>query len=250
MGRRDILVLAGTALASVAAGSAVTYFIVNKKLSREFDARLDKEVQESVDFFADHMIKAGKLIISNQDPDELADEMNEQELPFEAFVVEEDLEPVDGERVLKSQDDKPSIEELAARNQRTQYNKILTEQEYDTDAPDEEIVESSGWDPGDEDISVISRDIFMECVSQFEQSTLTYFSDDGVLDAQGDFVEDHFKMIGNGRPPFGQMSEDDNIVYVRNKKLEQEYEIISDPGKATEFLMHSLADLYKPSQRR
>lgn len=220
---------------AAAASSAITYVVIRKKLDEEYEVRLEEELQSSIEFLVDQKIDLAKAQISNDEP--VPSELDLEE------IEPEPLEPIEGERVFGSTDEKPSLDDLA-KNQKVQYNKVLTDAEYESAVlPPEPPYE-------DPDISVISRDIFMENGTDWEQDTLTYFADGGVLDDSGDFVDLHELLIGPGVPRFGELSEDANVVYVRNKKIQKEYEIISDPGNASEFLAHSLQDIYHPSRRR
>jgi hypothetical protein len=249
--------LALTWIGGAGAGSLATYLIVKKRLDAEYESRVDKEVEESLKFLLKQ--QGLEIVVSNDDPDKLAEEMNEAaaDEPVEVVVEEptvsevlEEIEAEDdpleefkqGERVFGSQEEKPPLEDLVQRNQEIPYHKIATPDVDET--PEIELPEEPIEDP---DITIISRDIFLENGTGWEQETLTYFADDGVLNVQGDFVEDHELMIGKGRPRFGQLSEDPNVVYIRNKRLEKEFEILSDPGNASEFLTHSLQDMYRPS---
>lgn len=243
----------GVALfAGVAIGAGAMYLFTKKKLAAEFEERLDREVKESVAYIVENSVLKDKVIVTDEDPDEYADRVNEQESGLEVQVVEEDDEELQGERVFKDAD-KPSLEQLAQQNQKTRYDKILQEEQYDTTTPDPEepLVPEGGWDPGEDgDIVVIGKDLFIPNVSGFEQSTLTWFQDGAVVDTESNYVEEHERLIGSNRPPFGQMSDDENIVYIRNKKIQAEYEVIQDPGNASDFLMHGLVEQFRPSRRR
>lgn len=237
MRREDIFVVIGASVVSAAAASAVTWFFGVKKVEKEYEERLDYEVKESVAYF---------LKENGNDDVAVTDELEEDvELPFE------DDESDDVERVFPDRG-KMDLDELRNRNNVTQYHQIVKTEEYSSDEPEviePPVVGETSWDPGGEDISVISRDIFMENLSEFEQSTLTWFQDEAVVDLDSELVHDHELLIGSGQPPFGQMSEDENIVYIRNHKLKMEYEVIQDPGKATDFLMHSLFDAFNHDVR-
>lgn len=238
MRRQDIFVVIGASMASAAAASAVTWFLGVKKVEKEYEERLDYEVKESVAHLLEEKV--------DHDPT-ASEEIDEEdvELPFE------DDESDDVERVFPDRG-KMDLDELKNRNNVTQYHQIVKTEEYSSDEPEviePPVVGETSWDPGDEDISVISRDIFMENLSEFEQSTLTWFQDEAVVDLDSELVHDHELLIGSGRPPFGQMSEDENIVYIRNHKIKMEYEVIQDPGKATDFLMHSLFDAFNHDVR-
>lgn len=225
----------------LALGAGVAHAITKKKVTEEYEERIDEEIRNAVAYLVKHEQLGPKDVVVSDEPD--------VDLPDEA---------VEGGTVV-FKDEKPPLADLAQKNLATRYDRISTDEGY---ASDQELVTEEPYQ--DPDITIISKDLFLENVSEFPQETLTFFSDGGVLDISGDFVEVPEAMIGAGIPHFGEMSEDANIVYIRNKRLEKEFEVISDPGKASDFadpegslttpgeqvseeLMHSLQDKYPPS---
>lgn len=250
MRRKDILTIVGASVVSAAAASAATWFFGVKKVEENFETRVDKEVRESVDFALGEM-RARGLIVPEAGPEDLEEEIEIEVVTSDEDISEsEPLDEVEGQRVFPNQGNM-TLDELKAKSHVTRYDKILTEEEYKEPEPEEQVlhVGEVSWDPGNEDISVISRDIFLENTSYFDQASLTYFQDDGVLDEASEYVPEHELLIGIGKPPFGQMSEDENVVYIRNKGLQTEYEIIQDPGNATDFLMHDLQHAFNSNKR-
>lgn len=76
---------------------------------------------------------------------------------------------------------------------------------------------------------IIHRDEFFENADQRSQSTLSYYAGDDVLcDEQETPIYDYQKVVGP--LTFGKGSEDISIVYVRNEKLDAEWEIVLDHG--------------------
>lgn len=228
--RRHLLITVGASVVSATAASAVMWFVIKKKLEESYEVRLAEELQASIDFLVESKVELEKVTIG--DPD------FEEEEPVKILPeVLEELSEVEGERIF-GDEDKPSLDALAA-NQKIEYHKILTSENYLDDALDPE--EPPYEDP---EIQPISRDLFQANVSEFEQHTLTYFADGGVLDEEGGFVSDHEILIGPNPPKFGMMSEDPDIVYIRNKRLEREYEVIRDEQNASDFLSHELHSMY------
>jgi len=245
-------------------GSAVTYLLTKKKLAAFYESKFDQELEESMKFLVEQM-GLDKVIVSNDDPDEVVGQPGEGEfddfnLNEAALPVVEELEPVEGTRVFPNEENKPTLEDLAARNQKTNYAtpvpSELTEDKIEEVIPEEEPY-------SDPDISVISRDVFYANGTEWPQETVSYFADGGVLDVGGDWVVDPELSIGTQKPPFGQMSEDPNVVYLKNKRLQKEFEVIFDSGNASDFanategddaeLKHSLESLskqYPPEYRR
>ena len=220
--------IAALVLGGGVVGAGIAWFVADKVLSKKYEAKFDAELESSMEFLASRVSKP----VINQtiaSPPE----------------VEEPLEAVEGERIIP---EKPPLEEVSEDTPRTNYHKIIPSSYRDDEEEDEKPVLEEDVPTADPMISVISRDIYQENTSGWEQVTLQYFKDGGVLDMDGDFVENHELLIGPGMPAFGQMSEDKAIVYIRNKRIQSEYEVIWDPANASEFLAHSLADLYKPNQ--
>lgn len=269
MSRKNVLITLGASVASAAVASGVTWVVARRILDEQYEERVNEEVKNSVAYI---LKQSGlNVIVSDEDPDILAEQLNEQAglepvdieeiTPEEAAealkekaakavkMVEDHLDEVDGERVLPGQAEKPPLEDLAARNNTVEYNKIMTVEKEEGLFP-EQPEEFHEPPPENPDISVISREIFMANGTEWEQATITYFADGGVIDVNGDYVQNHEELIGEGIPRFGEQSDDANVVYVRNKKLEKEFEIISDPGNATDFLSHSLGEMYKPGYLR
>lgn len=262
MSRKRILTVVGASVLSAGVSSGITWIVANRLIAKAYDERLQDEVAQSLR----HILKnlenlPAQVIVSDEDPDELVDQLNNEELPFDVVtaevdeeiessdieVVAEESEEIQGERVFGSESDKPPLSDLG-KNNKVQYDKIVTVQEPEEIFPAQPDLPEPP--PENPDISVISRDLFIENPTEWDQTTLTYFQDGGVLDINMEFVEGHEDMIGAGVPRFGELSEDENVVYVRNKKLEKEFEVIRDPGESKEFLIHSLGEMYKPEHLR
>jgi hypothetical protein len=69
----------------------------------------------------------------------------------------------------------------------------------------------------------------------YEKATVTYFSHDDVLaderDARIDGIDEQFGLENLER--FGHGSEDPNIVYIRNDKLQIDFEVVKSDGSFT-----------------
>lgn len=251
---RRVNVLIGIA-ASAAVSSGITWYVTKRIVSQQYEDRIDEEVKASVAHYLRQVDPT--TIVSDEDPDILAERLNDEAINEQVQVIieaqeyapTEEVKEVEGERVFGATNEKPPLEDLAHRNNQVEYHKVLTVEKTEEVFPAQEDLPEPP--PENPDISIISRDIFMANETEWEQDTITYFNGDGgCTDVNGSFIENHAELIGEGRPRFGEMSDDANVVYVRNKKLEKEFEVISDPGSASEFLVHSLGEMYKPSWLR
>lgn len=106
--------------------------------------------------------------------------------------------------------------------------------------PDREA-EEDGWDYAVEMENrkqnpglpyIIHRDEFMDNEGGHVQRTITYYEGDDILADDGDIpIYQPSTIVGNIE--FGKGSQDPNVCYVRNEKLNAEYEILRHHGRFT-----------------
>jgi hypothetical protein len=86
---------------------------------------------------------------------------------------------------------------------------------------------------------IISLEEFMEERTDLEKLTLTYYEGDDVLcDDRDVAILDYEKSIGDDAlSKFGHLSKDPNVVYVRNEKIEADYEIVKDHRSFSEAVL-------------
>jgi len=76
---------------------------------------------------------------------------------------------------------------------------------------------------------VLHKDEFYGEELGFTQHTYTYFDGDDILaDEEDKPIYNHETIVGDMR--FGHGSGDNKVVYIRNEKRKEEYEIVKDPG--------------------
>lgn len=196
-------------LISAGLATLITAKVVEKHMLNEFDERLDEELKKSVDFLIETKFDLKKPSVE------------------EVFK-----EKVKDETVPDSPQPSP-LDMPASNNQRTRYDTILRGETYSSEAQPEGEVNVTDQLP---DIVTISTEEFMENESGFMQCTLTYFSDGGVLDEEYDLVPAHQDWIGTEVPPFGELSGEPHVVYLRNNRLRREFEVIQDEAKAADVL--------------
>lgn len=117
-------------------------------------------------------------------------------------------------------------------------DEIVKDKYYDMPYPDvidEDYHEDDELpeDPPENDLQyekpfVISREEFDEGYPHFDKITITYYEKDDVLaDEQDEIIPDIEAVVGyDSLSRFGDMSDDDCVVYVRNGRLGADYEII------------------------
>ena len=76
---------------------------------------------------------------------------------------------------------------------------------------------------------IISAEEFSDTPDGYQQLTMTYFAEDGILtDDKDQPVPDIAGTTGVLDRKFGGLSADPNICYVRNRKLEVDFEVVLD----------------------
>ena len=187
-----------------AAGSLATWKLIEKKY---------KDIaQEEIDSVKDTFSKMKK----NEYPDKLEDYPD-----FEEFDDSDDSDDVDEE---------PKPEQKIDRNNRpdiVEYAKILSETGYTNYAERQDKKEKKGVEPvEDERPYVISPDEFGE-KDGYENVTLTYYADGVLTDYFDNVISNIDEVVGfDSLDHFGEY--EDDAVFVRNEKMETDYEILRD----------------------
>ena len=185
-----------------AAGSLATWKLIEKKY---------KDIaQEEIDSVKDTFSKMKK----NEYPDKLEDYPD-----FEEFDDSDD-----------SDDEEPKSEQKIDRNNKpdiVEYAKILSETGYTNYAERQDKKEKKGVEPvEDERPYVISPDEFGE-KDGYENVTLTYYADGVLTDYFDNVISNVDEVVGfDSLDHFGEY--EDDVVFVRNEKMETDYEILRD----------------------
>lgn len=178
---------------AVAAGSAlisgfVTYQIAMKKLGAEFDKRLEEEKLATADFLETERarLKAAKV------------------------------------RYGAAEDAKPATPEEIMPLGKVDYTQYTRKPEHVQPEGDLTQIPKDGGDW----LVEIDTDEYMANESEYEQFQLTWHQDGVVTDEMNELVPDYPDRIGVEMPPFGGLSGEDHVAYLRNNKLRHEYEVV------------------------
>ena len=186
-----------------AAGSLATWKLIEKKY---------KDIaQEEIDSVKDTFSKMKK----NEYPDKLEDYPD-----FEEFDDSDDSDV----------EEEPKPEQKIDRNNKpdiVEYAKILSETGYTNYAERQDKKEKKGVEPvEDERPYVISPDEFGE-KDGYENVTLTYYADGVLTDYFDNVISNVDEVVGfDSLDHFGEY--EDDVVFVRNEKMETDYEILRD----------------------
>jgi hypothetical protein len=86
---------------------------------------------------------------------------------------------------------------------------------------------------------VIAVDVYMNNVSGFEQVQLTYYSDDVLANAADEVVDQRERelMVDGLLDRFGEMSNDENTVYIQSPWLRQDIEVVRHNGTYKSYVL-------------
>lgn len=219
MARSKEAIAAFSAISGAIAGAAAAYVVLMKKFEKEFQDRLDTEVMATRNFYT--VINKTQYPTPTDAALMLLDEENAEEVRQEMASYDETLSNLNYREIEEGES---SLTEVV-RN-------------VFTDAA------NSTWDPEAEEAArdrtkpyILEHDEFYE--SDRDQSQLTWFEGDGVLaDDKDEHIPDIDGVVGLANlEKFGHGSRDPNILYIRNEKLEVDFEIVLNEGKYTEQIM-------------
>jgi hypothetical protein len=219
---RPVLNLSLAGFGGLIAGIGIGYIVAEKRLSRQFEIRLEKETAGMREFY--QVVKKPYAT-----PQEAA----------KALIEDEPVES-DGESTAAVIGDKIA------------YHKIVKKEYKPLVDPEEELA-MVGSRPPDEikhhnlfvaQPMVISQEEFLQNDTDYVQSTLTYYEGDGVLtDERESVIEDIDETVGlKNMTKFGTNASDPNVVHIRNGRLQMEFEVCRDENSYSKIVLGMDAD--------
>lgn len=180
-----------------------------------------------------------EVVVHEEVPDQ---EQLQFQFDFKANELDERYDRKVNELRLMIEDIKESLG-IRTESRSDQVARAMHEHVVEYQPPSDAVIVEDEWDyevemrnrTGDRPYT-IHQDEYMAEESEFTQVTLTYYAGDDVLcDEQDVPIYNPESVVGQLK--FGHGSGDGTLVYVRNPKLEVEYEIQLEPGKyAVEIL--------------
>lgn len=233
-------------VASVAAGFAGGYFLGKKhgmgdvnnwvESLHEVKSRPEPDVNQGVLSF-DEEVDTVEFDISMG-----VDEVFERSglTQGEVVVSERRLDPDEVDEMINDSDDICEIEPDPI----THSDSVVHDPAQDDPTQNIFNVAYEGWDWEAEKaireethVYVLHRDEFFDDEMNFDQRTLTYFEGDDIMcDEEEVPVYNYRQVIGDFR--WGHGSGDSGIFYIRNLDRQAEYEVLRDPGKYTDEILH------------
>lgn len=236
-----ILKYVGAGVVGAAVGSALTYFFLDRHLEKKWQAIADEQVASVKDHYK-IIRKEGEL----SDPENLVareqhrgEDFNEN-YPKDAQELKELADAlVDAGYVTVSEEleggasDEQIIAKLKKRQEIEDFDDFQVKDVIDQNVFNRQIPTGPDGAPNDPRFPyVISIDEFAapedDQHAAYDTVTITYYAGDKtLLDSQGGIELDVNGVVGvENLTKFGHLSEDENIVYVRNERLAIMFEVV------------------------
>lgn len=213
---------------SVAGAGYVGWKLAHRHYAKQFEQELSQQIESARDFYA-RMNKAGEYATAEGAASALIAEVPTDEVEvLQVKDAAEALKSYQGrvdytkpEKAAQVEEDEPVV---------VKSNVFVNGAPLDPDAfdYDEELAKRS------EDVPyVISFEEYMQNASNYPQTTFTYFEGDDILtDERDEIIQDVEHTVGSDNlAKFGHGSKDPNVVYIRNEKIEIDFEVTRSEGK-------------------
>lgn len=208
-------------------GALVTYHLAKKK----FEAELEKEIQD---------VKDNYRILRKEDYESPTDYLSKNRPDL---IKDEALASLEVNAILEHA---KLNEEMKTQVEKYQSESVFNRFEH-KEPEDKHLIPSDANETLFETLKatrtkdtpyLISVDEYHDEYNHWEKQSVTYFAGDNIIAYEDDTVmmdpDETIGIINLSR--FGVMSEEENIVYVRNHRLNIDYEIVLDDGKYSEMM--------------
>lgn len=252
-------------------GWAVTADIHERRF-RALEVEFDEAIGEKTRHIWALQDRAEAIWLQNKQPSSTVGEATITVDPNQTELI--DIHVWDAEETIEADEapylDTPVYEEddgvpegETPEETRTNLEKLIAEYTANQDARDDFVDVATESTNDKTPPFVISRFVYAydEEGTSYEKITLTYYPDDRVLlDDEEDPIEDVGNTVGwRNLSQFGNESEDPNVVFVRNRRLETDFEVIKEDDaqlplhvkygmEKEEFRVHKAAGLIKLRQ--
>ena len=194
------------AIVSGAAGSVAGYFFAKTQLEKKYAEELNREIEVTKEFYR-KLYKA-----------------DDYETPEKAVSV---LAPAAAQALRNYRSAFQEVDEGK------EFAETVVKNIFEDDGSTDEIPIQEKRNRTEEAPYILEKDEYMASDLNYTQSTVTYYAGDGVLtDSREDIIEDVDMTVGEDNlKRFGHGSGDAKVVYVRNDRLEIDFEILKSEGK-------------------
>lgn len=248
--KQQYIIIGVTAVVSAVSGGGLVYLVLNKKLKTKYEQIAEEEIREAQRHF--------KLLTKQEeykDPVTALETLTEKAKDLGYSVTS----PVSTDEQLSAK-----VEEVAEGLEETadEIREIDAEQRVESITRNIFTEHGSAAYPNFDYNAEMSKrseaypyllreDEFMHNEHDWDQQSLTYYEKDGVLvDERDNPIDESDTVVGDGNlMRFGHGTKDPNTVYIRNERLELEFEISRSKRSYSEDVLGFTPEL-KHSEKR
>lgn len=237
--RNNPKTLVAVAIVAAVAGGVGGYFIAKRKLRDYYEELSTQEIQEAKAFYA----SLNKVDLEGNEltPQQVLDSIHGEGTAAEAVAEYQGRVELDeeDEELLKRTESKvktPFGEATVTTEETSELQNVFLDPTFDLK---EEVKYRTPDRP-----YIITHDEFYSGEPDYDTVSLTYYETDQVLcDERDQPIDEKDRMIGEDHlMRFGAGSKDRNTLYVRNQRLEIDYEITRSPGSYLEEVLAMTPD--------
>lgn len=226
--KNNPFLVTGALLLGIGIGGLIAYKIAEKKLSAQFDEELTEQIAAARHYHT-RIAKEGEF----ESPEGAVKALVPEAVVEAVRSYQGREKPVPYNKVQEIVDPRPPVDVVVEEVQVTQNVFVEAAKNDEPDPRD--------WDYNaeiaDRELNpnipyTISFEEFNENNVEHEQATMTYYAmDDTLVDSQDKPVDNTEGIVGDDNlSRFGHGSGDPNVVYVRNEKIDMDFEIVRSNG--------------------
>lgn len=243
--RKELLyaIVAGTG--GLVIGGGIGYVIANHLANEKIEDAIDKEVAEVKKYYRDRDEPSDGV----EEDGGFSDETDENGVPYGRFEVSPEDEKLLEEFVaIQNRESYTTPEEAIDYNDPKNYSSIRSkldnsrpytlEESEEIDERSEEYRELLENRDSSEPYLITIDEFMTDSIADMENQTLTYFeADDTLMDDRERVIHEVEATVGSDNlTKFGQFSKDKDLVYVRNERIDTQFEIVRDTRSYVEAI--------------
>ena len=271
MTSNDVAFVASVSLLACTAGAVGSYILTKKHTAALYESLIEEEVKKAHDFYShraqienaeEHIPVTDTVVeevVEEITTSDAPDDLQEDRVNYNKIVSQYGSENLPRGKKLSPRDGE-SMEDFEIRisqEARSVVSDILNRtepdlaEEYEPTMEEDALLHKNIFEDhgqSDEDTLdrstrsadkpfIISHEEFEDGDLEYSQNTLTYYQGDGVLTDEDDKPILDMTVVIESNLQFGNASGDKNVVYIRNDKLEVDFEVVQDLGYYTEEVL-------------
>lgn len=226
---KNQVILGSAFVGTFSAGAGLGYVLTRRNLKAKYESWIAQELEEARQFYStlnkkEEYSDPVELAAKYEQSDDGLDTVEENLTDFvtELGYVPPIQEDVHIKKAVKSVKKQKVDKNIFKENELSSFNGTWNQEEEEANRTEEAPY-------------ILHHDEFMHAEVGYKQLSLTYFEGDDVLvDDEDRPIEEVESTVGNDNLlKFGHGSKDNNVLYIRNDRMELDFEVIRTKSKYT-----------------